>query len=104
MKQLILRNSGLQIPSLSLGTWSFGGDAIWGETDEKQAVRTVHCAVDLGMVQIDTAPAYGMGRSEEILGKALTGIRDKVILSTKCGLNWEVGAEGFLHVERDGYI
>ena len=103
MKQLKLRNSGLQIPSLSLGTWSFGGDAIWGETDEKQAVRTVHCAVELGMVQIDTAPAYGMGRSEEILGKALIGIRDKVTLSTKCGLNWEVGAEGSLHVERDGH-
>lgn len=103
MKQLTLIKSGLQIPAVSLGTWSFGGDAVWGETDERQAIRTVHRAVELGMVQIDTAPAYGMGKSEEILGRALAGIRDQVILSTKCGLSWDIGAEGALHVERDGY-
>lgn len=103
MKQLTLAKSGLRIPSVSLGTWSFEGDAIWGETDEKQAIRTVHRAVELGMVQIDTAPAYGMGKSEEILGRALTGIRNQVILSTKCGLSWEAGAVGALHVERDGH-
>lgn len=102
MKQLIL-NGGMQIPAISLGTWSFGGDAIWGETDERQAVQTVRRAVELGMVQIDTAPAYGMGKSEEVLGRALTGIRDQVLLSTKCGLSWGEGAEGALHVERDGY-
>lgn len=102
MKQLTL-NSGMQIPVISLGTWSFGGDAIWGETDERQAVKTVRRAVELGMVQIDTAPAYGMGKSEEILGRALEGIRDKVLLSTKCGLSWDAGAAGALHVERDGH-
>lgn len=103
MKQLTLGSSGLKIPVMSLGTWSFGGDAIWGETDEKQAIRTVHQAVEMGMVQIDTAPAYGMGKSEEVLGRALDGIRSKVVLSTKCGLSWGDGAKGALHVERDGY-
>ena len=89
MRQLKMNKSGIIIPVMSLGTWAFGGDAIWGKTDEMQAIDTARRAVEMGIVQIDTAPAYGMGKSEEILGEALKGIRDKVILSTKCGLSWE---------------
>ena len=91
MRQLKLNKSGIIIPVMSLGTWAFGGDAIWGKTDEMQAIDTARRAVEMGIVQIDTAPAYGMGKSEEILGEALKGIRDKVILSTKCGLSWDEG-------------
>mgnify|MGYP000080356639 len=103
MRQLKLNKSGIIIPVMSLGTWAFGGDAIWGKTDEMQAIDTARRAVEMGIVQIDTAPAYGMGKSEEILGEALKGIRDKVILSTKCGLSWDEGNIGQLHVERDGH-
>lgn len=103
MKQLNLCKSGINIPVMSLGTWAFGSDAIWGKTDEEQAVETVHRAVEMGMVQIDTAPSYGMGKSEEILGRAIKGIRNQVILSTKCGLSWGGRNDGQLHVERDGY-
>lgn len=103
MRQLKLNKSGIIIPVMSLGTWAFGGDAIWGKTDEMQAIDTARRTVEMGIVQIDTAPAYGMGKSEEILGEALKGIRDKVILSTKCGLSWDEGNIGQLHVERDGH-
>ncbi len=103
MKRLKLRGSGIDIPVMSLGTWAFGSDAIWGKTDEAEAAETVRRAVQTGIVQIDTAPSYGMGKSEEILGRAMKGIREQVILSTKCGLSWGERNEGQLHVERDGY-
>ena len=52
---------------MSLGTWAFGGDAIWGKTDEMQAIDTARRAVEMGIVQIDTAPAYGMGKVKRFL-------------------------------------
>src|SRR5215468_2876178 len=77
------------IPSsrVGLGTWAMGG-VQWGGTDDDESVRTIHAALDLGITLIDTAPAYGFGHSEEVVGRAIAerGSRDKVIIATKVGL------------------
>jgi aryl-alcohol dehydrogenase-like predicted oxidoreductase len=75
---------------IALGTWAIGG-WMWGGTEEKDAIATIHHALDLGVNLIDTAPVYGFGQSEEIVGKALEGRRDKVLIATKAGLDWTGG-------------
>lgn len=65
-----------------LGTWTFAGDRIWGSSDEREAIRVVHAALDLGITLFDSAPNYGDGRSEELLGKALRG-RSEARVATK---------------------
>ena len=89
MEYTTLGDSGLQVPRIGLGTWAIGG-WMWGGTDLEQSVDTIRRAVELGITFIDTAAVYGMGRSEEIVGEALSrqGLRDRVVLATKCGLNW----------------
>lgn len=82
MKYVNFGNSGLQVSRISLGTWALGSD-FYGEVELKSAIDTLHAAVDCGINLVDTAPNYG--NSEEVLGKALAGIRDKVVLATKCG-------------------
>lgn len=80
--------SDLRVSVLGLGTWVFGGDA-WGGSDEKECLNVVSAAIDSGINLIDTAPIYGYGRAETIVGKAVTKKRDKVLLATKCGLVWQ---------------
>jgi len=77
---------------VALGTWAIGG-WMWGGTDEKESIRTIHAALDQGINLIDTAPIYGQGRSEEIVGEALRqhGRREGVILATKVGIDWTNG-------------
>jgi aryl-alcohol dehydrogenase-like predicted oxidoreductase len=77
---------------IALGTWAIGG-WMWGGTDEKESIRTIHAAFDRGVNLIDTAPVYGFGRSEEIVGEALRqrGRRESIILATKGGLDWTNG-------------
>ncbi|MBK1620830.1 general stress protein [Lamprobacter modestohalophilus] len=89
MEYTTLGDSGIEVSRIGLGTWAIGG-WMWGATDHEQSVETIRHAVDLGITFIDTAAVYGMGRSEEIVGDALQrhGLRDKVVLATKCGLNW----------------
>lgn len=74
---------------IGLGTWAIGG-WMWGGTDEREAVDTILAAFDRGINVIDTAPVYGFGRAEEIVGKALSeyGKRDEVVVATKAGLDW----------------
>lgn len=78
----------IQIPVITFGGWAIGG-WYWGGTDEELAIKAIHRAIDLGMNCIDTAPVYGFGLGEEIVGKAIKGKRDKVIIATKCGLRWD---------------
>lgn len=87
----------LDVSAVGLGTWAIGGGEWWGNSDEEKSIETIVTAVESGISLIDTAPCYGFGASEIIVGKALKGIRDKVILSTKCGLWWhdERGSEFF---------
>ena len=77
---------------VALGTWAIGG-WMWGGTDEAESIRTIHAAVDQGITLIDTAPVYGFGRSEEIVGKALAdkGRRKRVNIATKVALDWNDG-------------
>jgi aryl-alcohol dehydrogenase-like predicted oxidoreductase len=89
MEYTNLGSSGLNVSRIGLGTWAIGG-WMWGGTDEETSIETIRHAVELGVTLIDTAAVYGMGRSEEILGKAIArhGLREKVVLATKCALNW----------------
>ncbi|KAA8387961.1 aldo/keto reductase [Acetobacter sp. DmW_136] len=75
---------------IALGTWAIGG-SMWGGADDANASKTIDEALELGINMIDTAPVYGFGHSEEVIGKALEGRRGRVILATKVGLNWHDG-------------
>ncbi|MFH1867489.1 MAG: aldo/keto reductase [Candidatus Omnitrophota bacterium] len=78
-------NTDLSLSVIALGTWVFGDD-VWGNAPEEDCIKTVDAALEHGINLIDTAPIYGHGRSEEVVGKAIKEKRDKVILATKCGL------------------
>jgi methylglyoxal reductase len=75
--------------TVALGTWAIGGGPWWGDSDDNQSISAIQAAIDAGVNLIDTAPVYGWGRSEKIVGEAIKGQRDKVVLSTKCGLWWK---------------
>src|SRR6476469_6609699 len=92
MEQIEFVKSGLMTSRIGLGTWAMGG-WMWGGTDEAQSVATIRSAIDRGITLIDTAPVYGFGRSEEIVGKALAegGLRAKVQIATQVGLAWKDG-------------
>lgn len=87
MRTREIGTSGISASVIGLGTWAIGG-WMWGGTDEAASIAAIQASVDRGVSLIDTAPAYGMGRSEQIVGAAIAGRRDKVILATKCGLAW----------------
>jgi methylglyoxal reductase len=95
--------SGIDVSAVGLGTWSLGGWA-WPGTDETKAIDGIHAALDHGVNLIDTAPSYGSGRSEEIVGRAIRGRREKVVLATKCGLIYEPreGSTLFCEYKADG--
>jgi aryl-alcohol dehydrogenase-like predicted oxidoreductase len=82
----------VKVSPVAIGTWAIGG-WMWGGTDEAESVATIRAALDHGINLIDTAPVYGFGRSEEIVGKAIAenGLRSRVVIATKAGLQWEGG-------------
>jgi aryl-alcohol dehydrogenase-like predicted oxidoreductase len=89
------RNLGatdLRVSVVSFGAWAIGG-SMWGGTDDDAAVSAIQAAADHGVTCIDTAAIYGMGHSERLVGKAIAGRRDKLVIATKCGLRWDL-AEG----------
>lgn len=95
MRKRRLGNSDLYLTTVGLGTWAIGGggwDYAWGPQDDAESIATIHRALDLGINWIDTAAVYGLGHSEEIVGKAIAGRRDEVIIATKCGLVWDPGS------------
>jgi aryl-alcohol dehydrogenase-like predicted oxidoreductase len=89
MESIEISGTSLVVSRIGLGTWAIGG-WMWGGTDEAQSIRTIHEALDRGITLFDTAPVYGFGRSEEILGKALAqdGRRKRAVIATKVGLDW----------------
>lgn len=88
MESIQIGHTGLSASRIGLGTWAIGG-WMWGGTDERRSIDTIHAALDRGIALIDTAPAYGQGESERIIGKALTGgRREKVLIATKAGISF----------------
>ena len=88
MRYKKLDRAGVELSSLAVGSWAIGGEG-WGEVNTEDSIEAVHKMFELGVNIIDTAPAYGSGHSEEIVGKALKGYRNKVLVSTKFGLDPE---------------
>jgi len=97
-----LGKSGIQTSVIGIGTWAIGG-WMWGGTDEKQSIEAIQAGLDHGVNLVDTAPVYGFGLSEEVVGKAIAGRRDRVVLATKCGLRWDAAqGEFFFEDKREG--
>jgi aryl-alcohol dehydrogenase-like predicted oxidoreductase len=94
METIAIAGTDLQPTRIGLGTWAIGG-WLWGGTSEADSIRTIEAAVAHGITLIDTAPIYGFGHAEEIIGKALrkNNLRAKVVLATKCGLDWFEGGQ-----------
>ncbi|KJS11361.1 MAG: aldo/keto reductase [Hoeflea sp. BRH_c9] len=93
-------SSDIFASAVGLGTWAMGG-WLWGGGDDAASVEAIRASLDAGITLIDTAPAYGLGRAEEIVGRAIKGQRDEVVLVTKCGLVWDTN-DGRPFVEQNG--
>jgi aryl-alcohol dehydrogenase-like predicted oxidoreductase len=89
MEYRTLGKTEIKVPVVSFGAWAIGG-SMWGGTDDEAAVRAIHKGIDLGITCIDTAAIYGMGHSERLVGAAVKGRRDQVVIATKCGLRWDL--------------
>ncbi len=91
LEYINIEGTNLVSSRIALGTWAIGG-WMWGGTDEKESIRTIHSALDLGINLIDTAPIYGFGRSEELVGDALQHRRrESIIVASKVGIDWTHG-------------
>lgn len=92
METITIGKSDVVTSRVGLGTWAIGG-SMWGGSDEGEAIATIRSAVERGITLIDTAPVYGFGHSEEVVGKALAegGLRDRAQIATKAGLDWKNG-------------
>jgi aryl-alcohol dehydrogenase-like predicted oxidoreductase len=99
----ILGKSDLEISTVSFGAWAVGGWA-WGGADDDAAMRAIQASVEAGVNCIDTAPMYGMGHSESVVGRAIADRRGQVVVATKCGLRWdrEEGQYAFESQKTDG--
>lgn len=92
MRYNTLGETDIKLPAVTFGAWAIGG-WFWGGTDDDRAIEAIHAGIDAGITCIDTAPTYGMGHSESVVGRAIKGRRDEVIIATKCGMRWD-RAEG----------
>jgi len=101
MEKRAIGHSGLTCAPIALGTWAIGGGEWWGTTDDTESIKAIHCALDQGITLIDTAPAYGFGHSECVVGEALKGRRDQAVIATKCGL-WFADQRGTPFVSQNG--
>jgi aryl-alcohol dehydrogenase-like predicted oxidoreductase len=92
MEHAIIPGTSLEVSRVALGTWAIGG-WMWGGSDDEESISTIRSAVERGINLIDTAPVYGFGHAEEIVGKALAdaAMRDRVLIATKVGLDWRDG-------------
>ena len=84
-----LGTSRIDASIVGLGTAAIGGGDTFEGEDDNESVKAIHAALDSGVTLIDTAPSYGWGHSEEVVGKAIKGRRDQVVIATKCGVWWE---------------
>ena len=102
-----LGKSDLHLSVIGFGAWALGGGDYefgWGPQDDRDSIRAIRGAMDVGVNWIDTAPVYGLGRSEEVVGRAVKGIRDEVIIATKCSLIWDEDGKISNCLKRDSII
>ena len=99
MQHREIGGTGIQASVIGLGAWAIGGGGFWdGSDDDKEAVQTLRLALDSGINLIDTAPGYGDGKSERLVGEAIAGYsRSKLVISTKCGIIWWGDEGGYMH-------
>src|SRR6266478_1762752 len=92
MERTDIQGTSLRVSPVAIGTWAIGG-WMWGGTDEAESVATIRAAFEHGINVVDTAPVYGFGRSEEIVGRAIaeSRLRSNVVIATKVGLQWDGG-------------
>ncbi len=100
MEKRELRKSGLAVSPITLGAWAIGG-WMWGGADKKDSLRAIESCLDYGITSIDTAPVYGFGHSEKVLGEAIKGKRDSYEILTKCGMLWESTQGEFFFSTKD---
>lgn len=99
MEHRQLGNSDLNLPVVTFGAWAIGG-LFWGGSDDSAAIEAIHACLDSGIDAIDTAPIYGTGHSERLIGRALAGRRSRMLILSKCGLRWDdANGEFFMKLE-----
>jgi aryl-alcohol dehydrogenase-like predicted oxidoreductase len=103
MECITLGKSNVKVTRLTFGAWAIGG-WMWGGADKKDALKAIHKSLDLGVTTIDTAPVYGFGLSEEIVGEAIKGVRKDVQILTKYGMIWDkkIGKFYFNSTDNEG--
>jgi len=104
MRKKVLGQTELNITTIGLGTWAIGGGGwkySWGPQDDKESIAAIRHSIELGVNWIDTAPVYGLGHSEEIVGEAIEGLRDKIIIATKFGRVWDKDRNIFACLKRE---
>jgi len=105
MRTRQLGSTDLHLTTMGLGTWAIGGpwNWGWGPQNDDDSIRTIHHSLELGINWLDTAPCYGLGHSETVVGRAIEGIRERVIVATKCGLVWDDPADrtAYAHLKAD---
>lgn len=99
-----LGSTDMNFSAIGFGAWALGGGGWafgWGPQDDEESIRAIHKAIDLGINWIDTAAVYGLGHSEEVVGRAIKGKRDDLYIATKCGLTWNAKGKikGFVSKE-----
>lgn len=100
MEKRKLGNSDLMITPIAFGAWAIGG-WMWGGAEKKDAMDALETSIEVGMTTIDTAPVYGFGQSEEIVGEVINGKRDKVEILTKYGMRWDKKLGDFFFSSKD---
>jgi aryl-alcohol dehydrogenase-like predicted oxidoreductase len=102
-----LGHSDLQITPLGIGAWAIGGGGLpfaWGPQDDNDSIRAIQTALDHGINWIDTAPIYGMGHSEEIVGRAIKGRLNRPLIFTKCNFVWNENREVTRSLKRESIL
>jgi aryl-alcohol dehydrogenase-like predicted oxidoreductase len=97
MRTRKLGNTDLHLTTIGLGTWAIGGGNWahgWGPQDDSESIQAIRRALELGLNWIDTAPAYGLGHAEEIVGQAIRGRKERPLIATKCGIVWDDPSSG----------
>lgn len=100
MEKRKLGKSGVEVSSVALGAWAIGG-WMWGGSDRKDSIKAIHACLDHGITSIDTAPIYGFGHSERVLGEAIKSKRDQYEILTKSGMRWEGTSGEYYFTTRD---